>query len=194
MFLLYCGAQNWTQHSRCGLTSLKRGKDHLHWSVRQYFVWCSPGYHLPQILWQRQVLLNLMSSKTSTSFSAELLSIWLAPASADAWFSSFTGTGHSLLNFMRYLSSYFFSLYQSLWIATWPSDTSATPVLCHLKLEGILPSAKSLNWTRLGNGCYWAPTRQWATDHYPLELAIEIISSTLHCLLIQAVRASVWGS
>lgn len=58
-----------------------------------------------------QVLLNLMST---TSFSAELLSIWLAPASADAWFSSFTGTGHSLLNFMRYLSSYFFSLYQSL--------------------------------------------------------------------------------
>ena len=77
------------------------------------------------------LMFNMVSTRTSSSFSAKLLSSWSAPSIC--WcmglFLARCRTLHfSLLNFMRFLSANFSSLQRSLWMAAWPSGTSATPL------------------------------------------------------------------
>lgn len=68
-----------------------------------------------------ELIINLVSARTSRSFFAELLSSWCLELflSRISHFSS--------LNSMRFLSAFLPSLSKSLWMVTWPSSQPAIP-------------------------------------------------------------------
>ena len=94
VYLLYWGAQHWTQHSRYGLTSTEqRGRITsldllaiLHLMLATVPLTFATGAHF----W---LAFNLVTTRTPESFSAKLLSSWVAPAYVDAWACSSPGAG-----------------------------------------------------------------------------------------------------
>ncbi|KAK4830007.1 hypothetical protein QYF61_008177 [Mycteria americana] len=74
------------------------------------------------------LMFNLMSTKTPRSFSAKLLSSWVALAHTGACGCSSSGAGlfAFLLNFMRFTPAHFSSLSRTLWVASHPSGISTT--------------------------------------------------------------------
>jgi len=139
MSALYWGAQTWAQHSRCSLTSAEqRGRiillcllAALHLTQpRVLSTFFAAGAHC----W---LMVNLVSTRTSRGFSANLLSSWAAPSIY--WCMGLSlprcRTLHfPLLNCMRFLSAHFSSLLRSLWLAAKLSGVSATP---HSFISGV---------------------------------------------------------
>ncbi|KAK4810782.1 hypothetical protein QYF61_008754, partial [Mycteria americana] len=147
------GAQNWIQSSRCSLTSAEeRGRIT---SLDLLAILCLMQPRIPLALAARAhcwLMFNLVSTRTPRSFSARLLSSWVAPSIY--WclglFLPKCRTWHfPWLNCMRFLSAHFSSLLRSLWVAARPSGISASPpsfgVISKLAEGTLCPSIHIIN-------------------------------------------------
>lgn len=128
--LLHWGAQNWTQDSRCDLTSAElERKDQLSQPASNTLLnaaWdaicrlCSKGTLLTQVQ---------LSVHQDPLFSVKLLSSWVA-LSIYWYMRLFLPRCRTLyfflLNFIRFLSTHFSNLLICLWMAAQPSGISAT--------------------------------------------------------------------
>lgn len=118
--LLSWGAQNWTQHSRCGLTRSEwRGRITSLELLATLFL-MNPRTPLAFLATRKYCWLmdSLLFTRTPRSYSTELLSSRSAPASAGDWGYSSPGKCRTLhlllLNFRKFFSVHLFNLHLAI--------------------------------------------------------------------------------
>ena len=187
MSLLYRGAQNWAQYSKCGLTSAEqRGRIT---TLHLLAVLCVMQPRIPFAFFAARahswLKFNLVSTGTPSAFSAKLLYRWVSPSVC--WcLGLFVPRSRTLyfpmLNFMRYLSAHFSRMLRSLGMTAWPSHLSATPLMsvqsAYLLRVHSASSSRSLMEMLNRTG---PSTDSWGTS---LVTSVQISLLWVHCWLL----------
>ena len=161
-------------------------------SIKEYRI-----YRISLAFWDTRahncLMVNLLSTKTPRSSSAELLSSRSAPNLYWCiwWILPRCRTLHMpLLNFMNFLSTQLCSPSRSYWMT---AQLSGVPSANLLRVHSVSSSRllmSMLNMTSpniksLGNSTgYRPPIRLRATDQNPLSSPVQSVLSPPHCLLI----------
>lgn len=193
MSFLYWRTQNWTQHSRSGLTSAGQRKiiTFLHQLATLYLM--QPRMLLNFLL--QKLLVDLVPIRTTRSTIAKPLSSWSAPGLYQClgYFSQGVRLEFYLLNFMRLLLANG-SLSSSIWTAAQPSWVSTTHSnfvsSAYLHLPIIQVTDEDVKWYWLWYQPLQNSTSNWfvsgfcATEHIPFSPAVCPLSSLHHFQLI----------